>query len=175
MALGDFNHDGNLDLATTTPNGVAILLGVGNGTFRKAVYYAVGGYYQGSLAVGDFNGDGHQDILVGGTTESSLLLGNGDGTFKTALEMPGIIGGSVVLGDFDHDGNLDLAMVDASLVTVGIGLGRGDASFQPLQYFAVSGEPPSLAVAALTSSGKPDIIVPEEDGHISVMLNNTKP
>ena len=41
VVAADFNHDGNLDLALTlNPNGVAILLGTGGGSFAPPVIYA---------------------------------------------------------------------------------------------------------------------------------------
>ena len=44
VAVGDFNGDGNPDLAVvvTTTNSVAILLGNGDGTFQPAIGYPAG-------------------------------------------------------------------------------------------------------------------------------------
>ena len=64
VAVGDFNGDGNLDLAVAGNSGFgsgfAILLGKGDGTFRPAVNYPVG--YAGAITVGDFNRDGRLDL-----------------------------------------------------------------------------------------------------------------
>src|SRR6516164_340033 len=65
VAVGDFNHDGKLDLAVANSNSsnVSVLLGNGDGTFQTAVNYDVGGAPT-SIAVGDFNHDGKLDLAV---------------------------------------------------------------------------------------------------------------
>ena len=88
IAAGDFDGDGHLDLAVVNSNHtVSILVGMGDGTFRDRVDYAIGVDGR-SIVVADINGDGKADIAVGnaGTKSVSLLLGRGDGTFQSHSE-----------------------------------------------------------------------------------------
>src|SRR6266849_4756171 len=80
VAVGDFNGDGHPNLAVAdfdAPNGtVSILLGTGDGNFRAAKAYAVGGA-PGFITVADLNGDGALDLVVtnGQSNTVSILLG----------------------------------------------------------------------------------------------------
>ncbi len=71
MAVGDFNHDGKLDLAVanecgndpTCQSGEHSCLGNGDGTFQTRVNYIVFAKPE-SVAVGDLNGDDKPDLVV---------------------------------------------------------------------------------------------------------------
>ena len=82
LALGDFNGDGNLDVAVVPTNGkdrILVLLGNGDGTFSSPKTYPAG-IAPHAIAVADFNGDGKLDLAVL-AANVTILLGNGDGTF----------------------------------------------------------------------------------------------
>ena len=80
IAVGDFNHDGILDLAVATaccPNGgVYILLGNGDGTFKPGMYYSAG-ISPTSVVAADFDHDGDLDLAVANSLSDyvSILLG----------------------------------------------------------------------------------------------------
>jgi hypothetical protein len=124
LATGDFNRDGIQDLVATNSglDNVAILLGVGDGSFSPPVYYTVGttggaGDRPWNVVVGDLNNDGFQDLAMAsdGSSSVSILQGVGDGTFKTYITVntAGSQVGSVAIGDFNGDGIPDLATSSA--------------------------------------------------------------
>ena len=59
LAVGDFDNDGNLDLAVAnqSADNASVLIGNGDGTFATRTDFDAGDS-PSSLAVGDFNGDG---------------------------------------------------------------------------------------------------------------------
>lgn len=145
--VGDFNHDGKLDLAVLDGQSVAILLGNGDGTFAAPVQYFDGG---GSfLVAADFNGDGKLDLATGGPP-TALLFGNGDGTFQPAV-FPANLNGfaPVFTADLNNDGNPDLLSYNQ------VATGNGDGTFSPMPALSTNID----AVADLNSDGKLDLLV----------------
>ena len=133
VATGDFNKDGNLDLAFASDqsHSVSIALGDGTGLFGAASYFNTNfevALRTSSVAVGDFNKDGNSDLVTANnfTDNVSLLLGNGDGTFGAATYFG--VGSSpytVAVADFNGDGNSDLATANPNTNNVSILPGNG--------------------------------------------------
>ncbi len=143
--------------------------------FAPAVTYRVLGAHDiHSVAVGDFNQDGIPDLVVvsgdivvfHGKGTISILLGNGDGTFRAGglFDPGGFHTSSVAVGDFNGDGKLDLVVVnggDAPAVdrNVGVLLGNGDGTFQPVAVYDAGAAPGFVAVGDFNGDGKLDFVV----------------
>jgi hypothetical protein len=126
LAAGDFNRDGNLDVAISIKfGGIAVLLGNGNGSFQPEVDYTLG---ESDVVAVDFNGDGKLDLVTAGVY---LLLGNGDGTFGPAQLFPaGKSLGSMLIGDFNGDHKPDVIISDSILGEIAM-LNTGVVNFSP--------------------------------------------
>jgi hypothetical protein len=170
VAVGDFNNDGNLDLAITrdrsNEKNLLILQGNGDGTFSEGSSYVLWPIPK-KLAVGDFDGNGNLDLAVcsvyWGTMERSVsvLRGNGDGTFTVANEysMGASNAGHPVVGDFNDDGNLDLAVGNGSSTnTISVFLGNGDGSFAEAVNYTAGFNTNALAVGDFTGNGILDLV-----------------
>ncbi|MFZ0244820.1 MAG: VCBS repeat-containing protein, partial [Candidatus Binatus sp.] len=85
---------------------------------------------------------------------------------------------SVTAADVNGDGLPDLIVANFGDGTVSVLLnttapGATTSSFAPQQTFAVGGEPVSVTAADVNGDGKPDLIVANEVGAVSVLLNTT--
>jgi hypothetical protein len=82
--IGDFNGDGNPDLATISDQ-LYIFLNDGSGNLSLANTYSGSSYPPGAIATTDLNGDGKLDLVFQGFVNSNTglftMLGNGDGSF----------------------------------------------------------------------------------------------
>jgi Calx-beta domain-containing protein/VCBS repeat protein len=177
LAVGDFNRDGTLDLATSAMYGINVLLGRGDGTFVYTIQPEAFGAESFSIATGDMNGDGKLDLLeaVEGSFDSSasvaVLYGNGDGTFSGAAytRVDGANVKRLALADFNGDNKFDLVLGGYSATWILLGNGSGDFLFYDFSYLGVAAE--SLTVADFNADGKPDLATTQNDT-VSVLLGN---
>jgi hypothetical protein len=168
IAVGDFNEDGDQDLAVAnySSNNVTVLLGNGAGAFSPARNSPFGaGTNPFGLAVGDFNGDGHADLAVTGqgSDNVSILLGDGQGGFTPGKNPIAVAGqpNPIVVADFNGDGIADLAVGSFTGNSVTVLLGSGSGGFQSAagSPIAVGTNPDSLAAADFNADGIPDLAV----------------
>jgi Calx-beta domain/FG-GAP-like repeat len=177
VAIGDFNGDGNQDLAIANQDSsnVSILLGDGVGGFAAATNFPVAnGPFQ--VAVGDFNGDGKQDLVTANAPSNtvSILFGNGAGGFGAAINIPVPNSpDSVAVGDFNGDGRQDLAVGHFTASNVSILLGDGAGGFGPITDFPVSSNSLSVVVGDFNGDGQQDLATANPGtSDVSVLLGN---
>src|SRR5215218_10021337 len=176
VAVGDFNGDGNPDLAVANQlaGTVSVLLGSAGGSFtRQTPDLAVGGFPT-SVAVGDFNGGGDPDLAVAnGFGYVSVLLGGSGASFTR--QTPDLTIGdtpwSVAVGDFNGDSDPDLAVANQSANNVSVLLGGAGGNFTRQPDLAVGSGPTSVAVGDFNGDSDPDLAVANQfDGTVSVLL-----
>lgn len=179
-----------------------------NVSFAPVVLYVTGGFGETvSVATADMNGDGKLDIVAANqcatyttTTEIcqagsvSILLGNGDGTFQPAQVYASGTSQAeaVAVADLNGDGKPDVVVLNTCFTangtvdcisTIGVLLGNGDGTLQPVKTYPTAGIGPccsttSLAIADVNEDGAPDLLVANgyannfPDGAVSVMLGN---
>jgi large repetitive protein len=179
LAVGDFNHDGLLDVAVTgffgTVDQVSIWLGNGDGSFHEGESYALGSEPV-SVVSADFNRDGNLDLAVGVSEgyEVSVLLGNGDGTFRTPVDYPVSFPEQVAVSDFNGDGVPDLAVSSGFDISgVSVFLGNGDGTFRSPAFYPTARVSGPIAIGDFNGDHESDILEGDSDGEKAYMLLNT--
>ncbi len=192
VAVGDFDGDGNTDIAVTdsTNNNVAILLGKGDGTFAAPLMFPTGSHPVALLAA-DLNGDGILDLAIvnkgDGVTPSTVSIwlghadpatGKWDKTFNPKTDYPvGVSPTAIAIADFNGDGRPDLAVSNFKDNKVSILLQQNDGTSATLGKFAPQAEygtgngPAGVATADFNRDGHVDLAVSDEtDGNVSILL-----
>ncbi len=174
VALGDYDHDGNLDiLLTGTTNGFGsgaitqLWHNQGNGTFTN-VGVNLPGVTQGAVAWADFNQSGRLDILLTGYTTTGAVcqvwhnLGNGLFTNMT-VGIPGVYQSSVAVADYDNDGKLDIVLAGMDNTQTNpicqVWRNTGNWVFTNLNAGLTGIYSGSVAWADLENAGKLDLLV----------------
>ncbi len=179
LVAGDFNNDGNIDLAFTDGSNPFVFVFEGDGMGDFFPFFSTpvpSGASPASLTVGDFNGDGNLDIAFSNTT---LLLGDGQGNFAPAPSV-GVQNGTagaafVVSGDFNSDGLPDIAVVNQTNNNLSIFLNNGAGGFTAASGspYPTGAAPQGLAVGDFNLDGKLDLVTANStDGTVSVFLGD---
>jgi len=126
VSVGDFDRDGDLDIAITGRTvGTRIFRNDGNGVFTD-IGAGLPPLVNCSIAWGDFDNDGDLDLVLSGDGPSGFVVDiyrNDNGTFVPInAGLPLVRLGHLAWGDYDNDGLIDLVMVG------------GDAALNPIAY-----------------------------------------
>jgi hypothetical protein len=126
LAWGDYDNDGDLDLALTGFGGsgyVSIIYRNTAGQFAVDGGANLVGVGMGTVAWGDYNSDGRLDLLLTGYNDggfvSRVYRNTGTGFADINAGLPGVVFGAAAWGDYDNDGSLDILLT-------------GDGEFEPI-------------------------------------------
>jgi hypothetical protein len=181
LAVGDFNGDGQQDLALTdldfdtdsqedgadtSPQGAAVIwLGDGHGGLRRGPVLRDTDVV--ALATLDAEGDGDADLLAG----SPLLLWRNEGLGRLvpqALALPPNLENvdDLATGDMDGDGDTDIVFSSYSQLVLGLNDGRGHWYFREVpRKLAISiGHFLRVALADVDGDHDLDILLPGARG-----------
>ena len=112
------NGDDNLDLAqvdswATSPSGVAVMPGNGNGTFGTPTGYAtVANATNVAVGIADLDGDNLQDLAVNTGGGAVTFLATAPGVFVKDARVNTYNTQSIAIGDLNRDGRPDVAAVN---------------------------------------------------------------
>ncbi|MCB1222236.1 VCBS repeat-containing protein, partial [bacterium] len=136
ITAGDFDNDGDMDIAYTADIFVSVYFN-NAGTLAGPFNFSSGGQNSGPLMAADFDCDGDLDIVVGG---GRALLQDADGGFEPVV-LPGVAG-EVELADWDGDGRLDVGWSYSGFDgdSLGIAFQHPDGGFPPEDVFELAPE-----------------------------------
>ena len=177
-----FTQNGKLDLAIANyvSDQVCILLGNGDGTFKRPLCFSAA--LPIGIASGDLNEDGNQDLAVvetSGTGDGllAIFLGDGAGHFKlSANYQTGVGSASLALADFNGDGHLDVAVTNKGFSSPGSVMtffGDGHGKLGGRTTYKMSGGPFGIAAGDLNGDHSPDLAVAQDTGgSVAVLMND---
>ncbi|PRQ02801.1 FG-GAP repeat protein [Enhygromyxa salina] len=189
LAVGDFDGDGRVDIATANFEAEAAYIlrnlggsgggSGGGGTMGFAAASGVGvESIASSIESGDFNGDGLDDLIVNTPSGVALLQGGASGVdWMYTLDVGTGQSEHAKLVDLDNDGRLDLASAVSDSLNgdrVVVFHGGGDGTFPERVEYPLGGTPGWIVAGDLNMDGDLDLAVSESSvNKVALLLGNS--
>ena len=176
-AVGDFDNDGFLDVATGDGNGRSITVFLNsNGTMRPRRTVPAGEYLN-TIDSGDFDGDGDLDLVTGAMMSShmQIFLNQGDSAFRRQGRLiTGVRPFQVQTAELNGDQFPEVVSANEGSGTVTVWLNRadGNGTFSGRRDYRVGRQPACSDAVDLNGDGFNDLVVSNRGSrNISVLLN----
>jgi hypothetical protein len=175
LTTGDFNNDGNLDVATanTGDNTVSVLIGDGSGGLTPLGADINVGAVPQAIRAGDFTGDGFSDLAVANYHDGtvSLLLNNQDETFTPSTV--GVGTGPQALAITGNGVNQLLAVANFGGNNVSVLRNNGSGVFEIETTVIVGKGPDEVRFTDINGDSIPDLIVANyTDGTLNMAVGS---
>ena len=177
LTTGDFNHDGDLDVAVanTVDNTISVFTGNGSGSLSPDGSPISVGHDPEAVRAGDFNGDGYSDLAVANYSDGTVttLLNNQNGTFAATVVSvgSGAHSGPQALAINGTGTGLKLAVANYTDNTVSVLASNGDGSFGAQKIVSVGRGPDDVVFADFNGDGIEDLAVSNyTDGTVDLLL-----
>jgi hypothetical protein len=180
IVAGDFDHDGDCDLAVVNANesggngSFQVLLNAGNGTFALGDTEVVGGQPK-ALTSADLDSDGDLDVAVANWSSDSVTILLNDGSADFSIVGTYGVGNAprdIAAADLDGDCDLDLITTDQFGDTCSQLRNGGNASFTTGPTVGTEDRPSFLELGDVDWDGDADLVVSNEDGDELWILRN---
>jgi hypothetical protein len=175
VTVGDFDGDGDEDIASADTGGISILWNLGDGTFPVPPELSTS-TKPSHVASGDWNGDGLIDFAITMTSGNhvAVLMNQGGATYAPPVSYPtGQNPGFIVGADLNNDGHPDLCVLEETPQhSVRILLNLGDGTFGPSANYDAPFGPAQAVPADLDGDGDLDIAVANTTGNSVTLLTN---
>ncbi len=186
IAIGDFNNDGNVDLAfaNTDRKYLTVLLGNGQGNFiaaPKSPFPVEVIPHVHGIAAADFNNDDRLDLVTDswGNDQVEILFGDSINGFKTPgtfFKVGKMPYQRLRVADVNMDGNIDIITtnLEGHNVTILLGDGKGNFNEATGSPFPCGDAPFGVAIGDVNADGRPDLAIinsPASMGGASTGIN----
>jgi hypothetical protein len=169
FAIGDFNNDGNLDIAlqpesssaSPTTVSISMFFGQGDGSFvaGPTTIFDTDAFQPYHIVAGDFDGDGNLDLAgENGDAEPGhvmFLWGDGAGNFS-AQKIIGPNGFSLAAGDINGDGVSDVIIPDPNGI-VSVVIGQKQRNFPTATAFFPNASA-NISAGDVNGDWRPDLL-----------------
>lgn len=169
LTTGDFNGNGDLDLAFATGS-LFIYLGTGDGGLFQDTSIPYSDIL--TMISRDLNGDGKSDLILGRggfhPGQITVLVADAIAPYHYPLDLPT----ALVTADFNGDGKLDLAAASSAgdVRSVKIYQGSGQGTFSAGQVYTLgAGAVGSMVVGDFAGSTALDLVLTGDPGQVAVL------